>query len=62
MTFFSIFYKKTRFFKIKDFYFWNLFSSGEIFYPPEPAKNPTKLSHNMILSDGFNMAAIQILS
>ena len=49
------------------FYFWNvfLFSSGEIFYPTKPAKillNLLNFSIKRLLSDGFNMAVIKILS
>jgi len=41
-----------------------LFPSGEIFYPTKPAKillNPLNFFIKRLLSDGFNMAAIQIL-
>jgi len=42
-----------------------LFSSGEIFYATKPAKtllNLLNFSIKRLLSDGFNMAAIKILS
>jgi len=42
-----------------------LFSIGEFFYPTKPAKNLLNLlnfSIKRLLSDGFNMAAIKILS
>src|SRR6218665_4171730 len=42
-----------------------LFSSGEICYPTKPAKillNLLKFSIKRLLNDGFNMAAIKIIS
>ena len=61
---FYYFYKK-RVFHV--FYFCErfLFFSGEIFYPTKPAKILLNLLNSCIkrlLSDGFNMAAIKILS
>ena len=42
-----------------------LFSSAEIFYPTKPNKlllNLLNFSIKRLLSDGFNMAAIKIIS
>ena len=56
---------KNAFFKFFLFLERFLFSSGEIFYPTKPAKillNLLNSSIKRLLSDGFNMAAIKILS
>ena len=62
---FYYFYKK-RVFKVFFLFFERyLFSSGEIFYPTKPAKillNLLNFSIKRLLSDGFNMAVIKIIS
>src|SRR6218665_3605656 len=58
---FYYFYKKTRFLFLERF----LFSSGEIFYATKPAKillNLLNFSIKRLLSDGFNIAVLKILS
>ena len=61
---FYYFYKKPVF---QRFLFFErfLFSSGKILYPTKPAKirlNLLNSSIKRLLSDGFNMAIIKILS
>ena len=63
-TFFIIFIKYS-FFNV--FYFWNVFYFlvEKFFYPTKPAKillNLLNFFIKRLLSDGFNMAAIKILS
>src|SRR6218665_1424690 len=63
-TFFIIFIKNS-FFNV--FYFWNVFYFlvEKFFYPTKPAKillNLLNFFIKRLLSDGFNMAAIKILS
>ena len=63
-TFFIIFIKNA-FFNVVLFFERFLFSSGENFYPTKPAKillNLLNFSIKRLLSDGFNMAVIKILS
>src|SRR6218665_150362 len=60
-----IIFIKNAFFKVFLFLERFLFSSGEIFYPTKPAKillNLLKFSIKRLLSDGFNMAVLKILS
>src|SRR6218665_644260 len=63
-VFFIISYKK----RVLNFFLFLerfLFSSGEFFYPTKPAKillNLLNFSVKRLLSDGFNIAVIKILS
>ena len=64
---FYVFYYffENAFFNVFIFGTFFLFSSGETFYPTKPAKillNLLDFSIKRLLSDGFNMAVIKILS
>src|SRR6218665_1528892 len=63
----NVFYVFYYFYKKRVFYFLErfLFSSGEIFYPSKPAKillSVLNICIKPLLSDGFNKAAMKILS